>query len=245
MPQTRIPTPQDFSSLPPCLTTTLIPPSPPESTTSFLILFHGLGDSEIPFANFARSLNLPGVMAISVRGPSPLPPAMLGLDRGGGPTRHWHWGDDLSLSGGELEGDPGFEKARGLVLGELIGEVLVGRCGWERRDVMLFGFGQGGGFALGLARWVGEEGFKGVVSVGGALPGSMIPAGKEKKARTPVLVCRGRESEVVDEEAEEVLRREFEEVRVVSWKRAEDGMPRDRDEVLPMMHFFAGRLRAW
>lgn len=194
--------------------------------------------------NFAKSLNLPGVMAISVRGPSPLPPVVLGLPLGEGPTRHWHWGDDLSLLAGELETDPGFEKARGLVLEKLIGDVLVGTCGWERRDVMLFGFGQGGGFALGLARWVGEEGFKGVVSVGGALPGSMIPTGKGKKAKTPVLVCRGRESEVVDDEAEEVLRREFEEVKVASWKRAEDGMPKDRDEVLPMMQFFAERLRA-
>ncbi|KAK0651609.1 hypothetical protein B0T16DRAFT_404300 [Cercophora newfieldiana] len=74
----------------------------------------------------------------------------------------------------------------------------------------------------------------------------MIPAvkGERGKSRTPVLVCCGRESEAVDGFAEDVLRNEFEEVKVVRWKRADDGMPRSREEVLPMMEFFAERLRS-
>ena len=64
------------------------------------------------------------------------------------------------------------------------------------------------------------------------------------KAKTPVLVCCGRESEAVDADAAEVLEREFETVEVVRWKRADDGMPRNREEVLPMMQFFAERLRS-
>ena len=138
---------------------------------------------------------------------------------------------------------------------KLIGEVLVRTCGWEVGDLMVFGFGQGGALAVGLASWLraaqGEvlggngEGraFKGVVSVGGALPASMIPSGVGK-AKTPVLVCCGRESEAVDEDAVEVLEREFEQVQVVRWARGDDGMPRSREEVLPMMQFFAERLRS-
>jgi predicted esterase len=64
-----------------------------------------------------------------------------------------------------------------------------------------------------------------------------------EKARTPVLVCHGSASEVVDDEAIEVLQQEFTDVKMAKWKRPEDGMPASREEVLPMMQFFAERLR--
>lgn len=266
MPQTRVPEEADFAPLAPQLTISLAFPSPPESTTAILLLFHGLGDIQTPFADFARHLALPGVLGVAVRGTNPLPPALLGLEPDyDGPTNHFHWGDDLKLgSDGELEQDPGFEKAKGLVLGKLVKEVLVEKCGWETRDILLFGFGQGGSFALGLASMVRiglnvggpgsvlEEGeaeggklFKGVLSIGGGLLSSMIPAvGEREKSKTPVLVLHGSESEGVDEFAADVLRQEFEEVKVVKWKRPDDGMPRSREEVLPMMEFFAERLAA-
>ncbi|KAK0626322.1 hypothetical protein B0T14DRAFT_562239 [Immersiella caudata] len=263
----RVPTPSDFTSLSP-LTVSLTFPSPPESTTAILILFHGLGDSETPFSNFAKNLSLPGVLAISVRGVSPLPPALLGLGPGDGPARNFHWGDDLRAgsSGDVLEEDVGFKTATREVLGRLVKGVLVEKLGWETRDILLFGFGQGGSFALGLASLVreglnvvaggrvvevGAEGgkeFKGVVSVGGGLLGSTVPTtagtGKKEKSRTKALVLCGRESESVDGFAEGVLNEEFESVKVVRWKRPDDGMPGSREEVLPMMEFFAERLRS-
>lgn len=262
-PRTRIPTAEDFKSLEPALTVSLVFPSPPESTTAILILFHGLGDSDGPFAGFARSIALPGVLGISVRGTSPLPPMMLGEPLDAGPTSHFHWGDDLTLAPGtgELDPDPGFDKAARLVLDRLVQGTLVEKCGWERSDVLLFGFGQGGSLALGLASTIrvgprveevrDESGaappapgsFKGVVSIGGPLPPSMIPSlSAREKARTPVLVCHGSRSEVVDEDAVDLIQREFASVKVVKWKRGDDGMPQDRDEVLPMMQFFADRL---
>ena len=262
MPRTRIPTEDDFAALAPRLVVSLVFPTPRESTTAILLLFHGLGDSEAPFAGFARNLALPGVLAISVRGTSPLP---LGAGGGGG---HFHWGDDLTLGGeDDLEPDPGFDRGLGLVLDELVGRTLVARCGWETDDILLFGFRQGGSFALGLASRlraglfggsrvveVEDEGevdrgsrggtaFRGVVSIGGPLLASTIPpANTGGKSRTSVLVCHGAESEAVDAVAVGLLRREFADVRVVRWKRPDDGMPRSRDEVLPMMQFFAERL---
>ncbi|KAK1770664.1 Alpha/Beta hydrolase protein [Phialemonium atrogriseum] len=265
MPPTRIPTAEDFAPLSPSLTVSLVFPSPPESTTAILLLFHGLGDSEASFASFARSIALPGVLAVSVRGPAPLPPSLLGDDTDG-PARHFHWGDDLTLAHGtgELDPDPGFKGAERLVMERLVGEVLVERCGWELGDVLLFGFGQGGSFALGLASRArmgkrveevteeaseAEQGrgrtFKGVVSIGGPLPPSMIPTiSAREKARTPVLVCHGSASEAVDEDAVETLKEEFADVKDVKWKRPDDDMPRSREEVLPMMEFFADRLRS-
>ncbi|RYP58470.1 hypothetical protein DL770_010420 [Monosporascus sp. CRB-9-2] len=262
---TRIPTPEDFEHLAPSLRVSLVYPEVPETTTAILLLFPGLGDSEAPFAALARNLNLPGVLAIAVRGVSPLPPALLGAapDSDSGPTQHFHWGDDLTLSPstGDLDPDPGFSGAERLVLGGLVRETLVRRCGWDSRDVLLFGFGQGGSLALGLATRLrgssdrvvdvteGDEAatdsaFKGVVSIGGPLPASMVPTVSGRgKARTPVLLCRGRSSELLDEAAVDAVRGEFADVREVTWKKREDdGMPRSREEMLPIMQFFAERL---
>ncbi|KAF4989729.1 hypothetical protein FDECE_14611 [Fusarium decemcellulare] len=251
----RIPTEADFSPLLQTLPHTLHFPSPPESTTTFLILFHGLGDSDAPFASFARNLNLPGVLAISVRGTSVLPPALFGGERPG-----FHWGDDVTMdpSTGDLTEDPGFEKARKAVMERLIGEVLIDKCGWEMRDIIFFGFGQGGSLALGLASSLrqaarvtditegerqspGNTNFKGAISIGGPLPQSMVPTvSSREKSRTNVLVCQ------LNEDAVDAVKREFEDVRDVQWKRREVAMPRDREEVLPLMQFFADRLRnAW
>ena len=168
--------------------------------------------------------------------------------------------------------DPGYEKVEELVMDKLVGGVLVGKCGWETEDVLLFGFGQGGGVALGLGSklrtWEGAEGprveevkegeevkqgvvekrerkFKGIVSIGGALPPSMIPSiSAREKAKTPVLVLHGSKSEYVGEDEVDLIKREFENVKVVEWKRPDDGMPRSREEVLPMMEFFAERLKS-
>ncbi|KAK1783419.1 Alpha/Beta hydrolase protein [Copromyces sp. CBS 386.78] len=284
MPPTRIPQPEDFDSLKPHLHVTTHYPSPPESTTSILLLFHGLGDTNSPFLSFASNLSLPGVLAISVRGISPLPPSLLGLPLDSGPTDNFHWGDDLKLDArtGEIDMDPGYEKVAELVMDRLVGEVLMRKCGWETGDVMLFGFGQGGGVALGLGSlvrtWTGTPGtwdgleveevkggeeevkegvagddeerkekaaFKGIVSIGGALPPSMIPSvSAREKAKTPVLVLHGSKSEYVGEDEVDLIQREFEDVKVVEWKRPDDGMPRSREEVLPMMEFFAERLKS-
>ncbi|KAJ9134709.1 Phospholipase/Carboxylesterase superfamily protein [Coniochaeta hoffmannii] len=263
MPQIRVPTEEDFTALAPQITTSLHFPSPPESTTAILILFHGLGDDHPAFQSFAKSLNLPGVLGISVRGTSALPAALLGLteEEAMAPPSHFHWGDDLTLDQrtGEVDADPGFEKAAGAVLERLIGETLIGKCGWRLDDILLFGYGQGGSLALGLASRVrmgnlvaevkdgevvyGKE-FKGVVSVGGPLPMSMIPTvSTREKSKTPVLVCCGSRSTAVDEDATELLRKEFEDVKVVVWKKPDDSPPGNREEVLPMMEFFAERLR--
>ncbi len=56
MPPPRIPKPSDFAHLSPQLTLSFHSPTPPESTTAILVLFHGLGDSDAAFASFAPDL---------------------------------------------------------------------------------------------------------------------------------------------------------------------------------------------
>lgn len=274
----RIPTEADFAPLAATLPHALHFPSPRESTTAILVLFHGLGDSEAPFASFARSVNLPGVLAISVRGTAVLPASLLSddIDSGGGAVTqgaasgaggHFHWGDDLSIdpATGDIDADPGFTRATRLVMEGLVRGVLIDKCGWELSDVLLFGFGQGGSFALALAASLAKENqvvdvttttattagtddndggvdrssFKGVVSIGGPLPPSSVSTrSAREKCRTIALVCQ------LDGEQSDYVRREFRDVRVVRWRRGDVAMPRDREEMLPIMKFFAERLRS-
>ncbi|KAL6881589.1 Alpha/Beta hydrolase protein [Trichoderma novae-zelandiae] len=260
----RIPSESDFSPLRPSLPHALHFPSPRESTTAILILFHGLGDNEAPFATFARNISLPGVLAISVRGTAPLPAGLVDAGAGGeGEGGHFHWGDDLSVdtNTGDLDPDPGFDKAAGLVMQKLVKETLMDKCGWEMNDILFFGFGQGGSLALGLASRLrsmerivdlsaGAQGdgdansqtklgktCKGVVSIGGPLPQSMVPSlSSREKSGTPVLVCQ------LDDDEADAVKREFGDVRVVRWRRREVAMPRDREEMFPIMKFIADQL---
>lgn len=83
-------------------------------------------------------MNLPETCCISVQGPANL------LDLDG-----FHWGDDIifdSTNGG-LDSDAGFKKTNEILKG-VVEDVLVDKCGYRQREVLLMGFGQGGMAAL-------------------------------------------------------------------------------------------------
>ena len=105
---------------------------------------------------------------------------------------------------------------------------------------MLFGFGQGAMAALATASSMVEE-LGGVVSIGGPLPSSNASA---KSTKTPVLVLGGSSSTFITRTALDRLKAAFKNVEYQKWTREGDGMPRNRDEMLPIMRFFASRLRS-
>jgi predicted esterase len=110
--------------------------------TNVLVLLHGLGDGHDAFATLGKQMNLPETACVSVRGPKAL------LDLEGA-----HWGDDIifdSTTGG-LDADSGLKESTEL-LRILIKEVLVEKCGYAPREIVIFGFGQGGMVALSTAR---------------------------------------------------------------------------------------------
>lgn len=239
----RIPNEADFAPLAAILPHTVHFPTPRESTTALLVLLHGLGDSEAPFARFARAVALPGVLAVAVRGTAPLPGAAMLLDDADD-APGFHWGDDLRLetASGDVDPDPGFERAARAVMDRLVRGVFVERCGWEMGDVIVFGFGQGGSLALGMASQLrnspGGDVFKGVVSIGGPLPLSMVPTTSTRsKSATKVLAVQ------LDQDQVEAVEAEFSHVTAVRWRRRDVAMPRDRDEMLPIMRFLADCLK--
>lgn len=54
-------------------------------------------------------------------------------------------------SSGGLDSDAGFKQSTEVLKTLIVNEVLVGKCGFALREVMIFGFGQGGMAALNLA----------------------------------------------------------------------------------------------
>ncbi|KAL4805978.1 Alpha/Beta hydrolase protein [Aspergillus unguis] len=254
---TRPPTESDFPS---ALTFTLTPP-PSQTTASastsnrpppnILLLLHGLGDTHTPFTSLAKNLSLPETTILTLRAPNPLPFDLPGF----------HWGDDINFDSrtGGLDMDAGFNKTSKLLLRDVIRDVLVAKCGYTLREILVLGFGQGGMAALvageellGLELGTGAEGqargkeLGGIISIGATYPLSLAGKSKrEKKSRTPILILSGRDSEVVTESATKRTKDVYEFVETHEYKRRGDTMPRSREEMLPVMQFFGRRLRSW
>jgi predicted esterase len=150
-------------------------------------------------------------------------------------------GDDVLIDErqGEIELDAGFTTIQKVLGEDVIKEGLMQRCGFPARNILFLGFGQGGMAALHVAAQSDLE-FGGVVSIGGRLP-SQSGSGKSK---TPVLVLGGSRSTQVTRSAVDALKVGFTDVEYVKWEKGEDSMPRNREEMLPIMKFFARRLRS-
>ena len=58
------------------------------------------------------------------------------------------------------------------------------------------------------------------------------------KGDTSILVCQ------LDEDHVEAVKDEFKDVRAVRWKRRDVAMPRDKEEMFPIMRFIADRLKS-
>ncbi|KAH8732055.1 hypothetical protein GQ44DRAFT_698404 [Phaeosphaeriaceae sp. PMI808] len=143
---------------------------------------------------------------------------------------------------GELDMDTGFKAATRLILDRVIRESLVGKCGYKAREIVIFGFAQGGMAGLHAAAEFEDNELSGVISIGGGLSLSLPLKALDKKSRTPVLVCRASKGSKVTDSSVSKLKDAFEHVEVKDWKRNGDGMMTNREEMLPIMQFFARRL---
>ncbi|MCJ1464861.1 hypothetical protein MMC07_003476 [Pseudocyphellaria aurata] len=224
-----LPKTSDFPSH--CSLDVIPPPASFPRLANVLILLHGLGDTKAPFSRLGRQLNLPDTTCIALQGPMPLP-----FELGG-----FHWGDDILFdqTTGRMELDAGFTKAVMLIKKDIIEDVLVAKCGYQPREMMLFGFGQGAMAAIATALSMSDE-LGGVVSVGGPRPASEA----SRKSRTPLLVLGGSSSTWITRSSVASLQSAFEYTDYQKWNRPGDGMPQSQEEMLPIMRFFARRLKS-
>ena len=231
----RLPTAADFPSDFPV--DIIPPPVSEQKPINILILLHGLGDSKSSFSHLARQLQLPETACLSIQAPMPLP-----FDLGG-----FHWGDDVVFNQrtGDLEYDTGFKRSTKMLGEEVIQGILMEKCGYQGREVILFGFGQGAMAALGTVASFTEE-LGGVVSIGGTLPTPVSEkmVSSTGKNRTPILLLGGSSGSLITRDSIASIRKAFEFVEYNMWKRAGDSLPRSRQEMLPIMQFFSRRLRS-
>ena len=226
----RLPESSDF--LPALQLTITPPPSSAPQPTNVLILLHGLGDTLTPFADLGKKLSLPETACVSLQAPAPLP-----FDLGG-----FHWGDDITFdqASGQMDFDTGFTKSIKIITQDIIEGGLIQKCGYKLREIILFGFGQGGMAALATAASMTEE-LGGIISIGGPLPSTTASA---KTVKTPVLVLGGSSNTLITRTAIEKLKAAVTNVEYHKWNRYGDDMPQNREEMLPIMRFLARRLRS-
>lgn len=224
----RLPQTSDFPNH--CSLDVVPPPASFPQLANVLILLHGLGDSKASFTRLGRQLSLPDTTCISLQGPTPLP-----FDLGG-----FHWGDDILFdqTSGRMEFDAGFTKASQLIKKDII-DVLKEKCGYQPREMILFGFGQGAMAAIATALSMSDE-LGGVVSIGGPRPA----LGASANSRTPLLVLGGSSNTLITRSSVESLQSGFEFIDYQKWNKSGDGMPQSHEEMLPIMRFFARRLRS-
>jgi predicted esterase len=131
-----------------------------------------------------------------------------------------------------------------MALDGVIRKGLVEKCGYKPREIMIFGFAQGGMVGLQVAAEIGEDELGGVISIGGTVSSSIPLAALNKKSKTPVIVCKGSKNSAVTPSAIQKIKDIFEFVEIKEWNKVGDSMPSNRDEMLPVMQFFARRLRS-
>ena len=227
---TRLPTLADFPS---SLKLAIVPPptSSPQ-LTNVLILLHGLGDNSASFACLGKQLALPEMICLAVQAPT-----SLSFDLGG-----FHFGDNIqfNLATGHMDPDAGFARIAAILKGDVIESGLVQKCGYRPREIMFLGFGQGAMAALATAAAIPDE-LGGLISIGGPLPASCASA---KDIKSPILLLGGSSNTSITRSAVETIKSTFQSVEYHKWDRAGDNMPQNRDEMLPIMRFFARRLNS-
>ncbi|KAJ8099781.1 hypothetical protein POJ06DRAFT_254475 [Lipomyces tetrasporus] len=230
-----LPTTADF----PCdCVVSITPPPAGTDLTHAILLLHGIGDRIDPFTILATRMNLPRAVIIALQAPKPMP-----FDLGG-----FQWGNDIvfskdltSASGSSdddeiLSPDAEFSTSRKF-LGDIIEQVLEKKCGFiAAKNVILWGYGQGGMAALDIAAC--RMNLCSVISVGGWLP-SCVRAREiiDLPRTTSVLLCGGEtNSNITDErvkQAEEI----FKECRRLKFPMKGDFMPRNKEEISPILRF--------
>lgn len=215
--------------------------------TNAIIFLPGLGDSAQNFSSFARALNLPDALTITLNPPFPLP-LPLGLPG-------TQWSEDLHIDSGtgDLDADASpLTIAVRLVAEDVIANTLITKFKYRPDQIHLFGFGQGGSVAVAAvlhpALATVSSSLGGVISIGGGIPLSLTTAdgSSRAKARAPLLLLSGSKSPLAAVGSSPLKRVNdaYEFVEYHRWKKADDSMPKNRDEVLPMMQFWARRLRS-
>ncbi|KAH8089911.1 hypothetical protein BXZ70DRAFT_954419 [Cristinia sonorae] len=230
-------------------------PSDDGTDENLLILFHGLGDTHIPFARLGKQLKLPQTATLALRAPDQIPYLY---------EQAFQWYESFDPLG-EMIKHPNPTSAYNLL--HNVFKHLTEDCQWPPDRVHLFGFAQGGSVATEFAlKWWSAElekqrqaQLKPVDGEGGDASSDYVPrplgsivtiAGAlleyptlKTPCPTPLLAFHRPSSEqtlLLDKSLRD-FKKAFSSVSVVSFPK-EEGMPRSREEWEPIMRFWSEKL---
>lgn len=219
------------SDFPQSLTLSIIPTTSKEQIKNMVILLHPRGGTEESLEELAKKLHErePETAFILLRGPVSATSKNNGFD----------WADTHSDSAEEFLG------SRQTLLEDIINTVLISKCRFEPRKIILLGYGQGGVAALATTTYWNRIEFGGVVSLGGTLPDYAQHA-PTFIAKTPALILRNTLQDI-DARAIQHLRDHLIHVDVATGADICDTLSKGSGKAMPVLEpileFFAHRFR--
>ncbi|KAL4076731.1 hypothetical protein V8B97DRAFT_1867225 [Scleroderma yunnanense] len=222
-------------------------PSDDGTDENILVLLHGLGDTDVPFAKLGRSLNLPQTATLALRAPEQIPFLY---------EQAYQWYTSFDPLGDLIE-RPNPTPALDILSVILVH--LIDDCGWPPHRIHLFGFAQGGSVAAeGTVAWWKRElariresqvKYQGGTSVPARKLGSVVTAAGpllsyptlENLCTTPLLVFHGGS---LSRSALASFSKAFTHVQTVNITGNGQGesMPRSKEEWEPIMRFWSQHL---
>ncbi|KAJ3868917.1 hypothetical protein EV359DRAFT_60271 [Lentinula novae-zelandiae] len=221
-------------------------PSDDGTDENLLVLFHGLGDTHIPFAKLGRQLKLPQTATLTLRAPEKIPFLY---------EEAYQWCTSFDQLG-EL-----IDRPNPTFILEILSKVfkhLIEDCSWPSHRIHLFGFAQGGSVALefGIKFWRRQQekakestpefdiptySLGSIVSISGPL---LSYPTLSSSSPTPVLaVYRPAPAEPSLSPADlAALKKAYSSVREAKLGARGPGMPSSKDEWEPIMRFWSERL---
>ena len=210
---------------PPSLSLSIIEPTNEHEVEHCIVLLHDSTGNEESLSGLAKRLqkNLPESAFVLIRG----------LQAVEGGNSGYLWAD--------APGEPRFIQTSTVILDQVIKDVLMTKCGFQPRDIVILGNGEGGMAALAAAAsWQGFE-LGGVISIGGPMPDYVRPE-HGVGAKTPALIIGGALGEI-NNVALQLIRDSFIYTDADIRKGEHDRVPETQEQLRPLWDFFAHRLK--
>jgi predicted esterase len=215
----RIPTTEELRALP--VKAHMIPPKGKEGVENIIIVLHDHSGNENFLQDFAeKSLRPKDTACLLLRGVSAV----------AGKENSYQWEDNVDT----------FLKTSQLVLDDVISALLVSKCNFPARKIVLFGQGEGAMAALTISSaWERVE-FGGVICVGGQLPSHIAPS-RDTKSKTAVLLLGGSLG-MTNPVAKHRIQQNFSYVDCDLLEGKDDALPRNKQQLRSLRDFFSHRL---
>jgi predicted esterase len=215
----RIPTPEELLGLP--VKARIIPPKGKESVENIIIVLHDHSGNEHFLQDFAeKNLRPKDTACLLLRGVSAVARKV----------DSYQWEDN----------DDAFLKSSKAILDDVISILLINKCNFPARKIIIFGQGEGAVAALTIfSAWERVE-FGGVICVGGQLPPYIASPG-DTKSKTAVLLLGGSLG-MTTPLAKHRIEQNFSYVDCDLLEGKYDALPRSRQQLKSLKDFFSHRL---